>query len=327
MTNVRPAEGRRLVWLDWMKVLAIGAIVWGHFFSEGHRYLYVFSVQVFCIVSGFLYRRADNWRACLVKCFWGLIVPTVLMSLMMHLEALLRCMAMGKDYPVSWSWYFEWLLLGHRWCMGPCWYFYTLMVMRIVMQGVPEKRWVYGLLLAVVSAGAVAWQHTGLVVSNANVNVLVCMPLFLVGVFLQPLRTTLTGMHHNVLEAGLLVMAVMGVVACGHWNGYVWMYLCSYGENFLLYVAGALAGTLMLYVAGLWLSRLLGRGIVTTLSKGSILVIGLHVIIVRRLTDLPDRMWGEDLIASVLILLAFVPVIGLAERYFPMLLGRQPGKK
>ena len=51
----------RLVWLDWMKVWAIFSIIWGHFFSEGHVYLYVFSVQVFCVISGFLYKKSPNW--------------------------------------------------------------------------------------------------------------------------------------------------------------------------------------------------------------------------------------------------------------------------
>ena len=59
----------RLVWLDWMKVWAILSIIWGHFFSTGHVYLYVFSVQVFCVISGFLYKKAPDWRSCLQKCF------------------------------------------------------------------------------------------------------------------------------------------------------------------------------------------------------------------------------------------------------------------
>ena len=63
----------RLVWLDWMKALAILSIVWGHFFSEGHLYLYVFSVQVFCVISGFLYKKSPDWRTCLTKCFWSAV--------------------------------------------------------------------------------------------------------------------------------------------------------------------------------------------------------------------------------------------------------------
>ena len=38
MTVGQEANGR-MAWLDWMKVWAILAIIWGHFFSSGHVYL------------------------------------------------------------------------------------------------------------------------------------------------------------------------------------------------------------------------------------------------------------------------------------------------
>ena len=172
-----------MVWLDWMKVWAILAIIWGHFFSAGHVYLYVFSVQAFCLISGFLYKKSPDWKTCIRKCFWQLFVPTVLLSVIMQLEAYFRCLAMGTAYDISWPWFFEWLLLGHRWCMGPCWFFYTLIVMRLIMQALPERKWVYGLLFVAFSAGAIFLHSIGYEVSNANVNVLVCMPFFLIGVF------------------------------------------------------------------------------------------------------------------------------------------------
>jgi len=100
------------------------------------------------------------------------------------------------------------------------------------------------------------------------------------------------------------------------------MYLCGYGHSFLLYVIGAMAGLLVLFVVSVWLGRLPYRQMVLTLSKGSILIIGLHIIIVRRLTELSDRLWGEDLLLSVVILFCFVPIIRLVEIFFPILLGR-----
>ena len=109
---------------------------------------------------------------------------------------------------------------------------------------------------------------------------------------------------------------------CGNFNGYVWMYLCGFGNNFVLYIIGGIAGTAALYVVSLWLSSLPHRNIILTLSKGSILIIGLHIIIVRRLTDLPERTWGEDMFFAIMILLFFIPVIRLAELFFPLLLGR-----
>jgi fucose 4-O-acetylase-like acetyltransferase len=321
MSSNQETSGR-LVWVDWMKVWATLAVIWGHFFSAGHVFLYVFSVQVFCVISGFLYKKSPDWKSCLKKCFRQLLVPTVIMSVLMQAEAWLRCLSQGESYGISWPWFFEWLLLGHRWCMGPCWYFYTLAVIRIVMQLLPEKRWVYMVLFMVLSAGAVAFHQSGWNVSNANVNVLVCMPLFLTGVLLQPLRSMLSGLRNYLTEVLVLTAAVATVYLCGRYNGYVWMYLAGYGNNYLLYIAGGVGGTAMLYTVSLWLSRLPYRNMVQTLSRGSILIVGLHIIIVRRLTELSDRLWAEDLALAVLILFAFVPVIRLAELFFPTILGR-----
>jgi len=245
------------------------------------------------------------------------------MSIVMQLEAYFRCLALGTDYDISWPWFFEWLLLGHRWCMGPCWYFYTLIVMRLIMQALPERKWAYALLFVVLSAGAIYLHHIGFEVSNANVNVLVCMPFFLIGVFLKPLKPALSGLKCYWKETVLLAVAVAVIFLCGNYNGYVWMYKNGFGDNYVLYIIGGIAGAMMLYILSLWLSRLPYRQMVLTLSKGSILIIGLHIIIVRRLTELPDRMWGEDLLFLLLILFSFIPLIRLAELFFPLMLGKR----
>lgn len=316
-------RGARLVWLDWMKVWALLAVIWGHFFFEGSVYLYVFSLQVFCVISGFLYKKAPDWKSCIQKCFWQLFVPTLIMSVVMHLEAFFRCVLQGTTYDISWPWFFKWFLLGHRWCMGPCWFFYSLIVMRLVMQALPEKKWVYASLFVLLSAGAIYLNEIGFEVSNANVNVLVCMPFFLIGVFLKPLKAWFNNMHNYLVESVLLVVSVVLVALCGHYNGYVWMYLNGIGNNYALFILGGMAGSCMLYVLSLWLSRLPYRRMVTTLATGTIPIIGLHIIIVRRLSELPDRLWVDDLFFSLMIMLFFIPVVQLLDRFFPLLLGKK----
>ena len=313
----------RMVWIDWMKVWATFAVVWGHFFSRGDVFVFVFNLQVFCVISGFLHKKTPSWNVCIKKCFWQLLVPTIIMSVAMHLEASLRCMANGEHYDISWPWFFEWLLLGHRWCMGPCWYFYSLIVIRLIMQLLPEKKWIYALLFVLMSAGAIYLRHIGFEASNSNINVLLCMPFFLIGVFLKPFKSVFDNLRNYFIEALLFVVSVVLVILCGHYNGYVWMYLNGFGNNYLLYILGGMAGTCMLYSISLWLGRLSYRNMIETLSKGSILIIGLHIIIVRRLTELPDRLWAEDLALSLLIMMAFVPLIKIAEIFFPVLLGRK----
>ncbi len=312
----------RIIWLDWMKVWAIFSIIWGHFFSEGHVYLYVYSVQVFCVISGFLYKKSPDWKTCIRKCFWQLLIPTVIMSTVMHLEAYFRCMTLGQDYPILWPWFFKWLLLGHRWCMGPCWYFYTLIVMRIIMQILPEKKWIYAVLFVLLSGGAIYLHVIGFEASNSNINVLLCMPFFLIGVFLKPWKHVFNNMNNYYMEILLFVISVALVILCGNYNGYVWMYLNGFGDNYALYILGGMAGLTMLYVVSRWLSRIPYVNMVNTLAQGSILIIGLHIIIVRRLTCLPDRFWVEDLLFSLLILFAFIPLIRLADNFCPFLLGK-----
>lgn len=319
---IEQVSQNRIVWLDWMKVMAILSIIWGHFFSAGHVYLYVFSVQTFCLISGFLYKKNSSLIICLRKCFWQLFVPTIIMSTVMHLEAYLRGIAIGVPYTISWSWFCKWLLLGHRWCMGPCWYFYTLIVMRIIMHLLPEKKYVYALLFFVLSAGAIYLQYIGFEASNANINVLVCMPFFLIGVFLKPLKQVPNELKNYYIEALVLAISVAGVVLCAHYNGYVWMYLNHFGNNYALYIVGGIAGTAMLYIMSLWLSRLPYRNTVLLLSRGSIAIIGLHIIIVRRLAQLPDRLWIEDFLFAVLVLLAFIPIVRFMELHSPFLLGQ-----
>jgi len=312
----------RLVWIDWMKVWATLAVIWGHFFSKGDVYVFVFNLQVFCVISGFLYKKPKDWKTCILKCIWQLFVPTVILSVLMHLEAYCRGFIIGESYDISWPWFFEWLLLGHRWCMGPCWYFYSLIIIRLIMQLLPEKKWIYVLLFIVLSSVAIYLHLIGFEVSNANINVIVCMPFFLIGFFLKPLKQWLNGLQNYLQEVCMFIASVFTVFLCGNYNGYVWMYLNGYGSNYVLFILGGMAGTMMIYVISLWLSRLPYRNMVQTLSKGSILIIGLHIIIVRRLTELPDRSWGEDILFSVMILVLFIPIVHIAELFFPTILGQ-----
>ena len=189
------------------------------------------------------------------------------------------------------------------------------------MQFLPEKKCAYILLYIVISAAAILWNQTGIEVSNANMNVMVCMPFFLIGIFLKSMKGLLNSLHHYYMEVTLLALAVALVLLCGNYNSYVWMYLCEYGNDYALYIIGGMAGTTMLFIVSLWLSRLPYRNMIMTLSKGSIIIIGLHIILVRRLMELPNRMWIEDLLWAMIILLFFIPIVLLAERFFPILLG------
>lgn len=45
------------------------------------------------------------------------------------------------------------------------------------MQALPEKKWMYGLLCIALSSGAFS-HYKGIEISNANINLLVSIPIF-----------------------------------------------------------------------------------------------------------------------------------------------------
>lgn len=150
----------------------------------------------------------------------------------------------------------------------------------------------------------------------------VCL-FFLIGFFLKSLRVWLIKFNNFWLEIVIGFVSLALIWCCGTYNDPVWMYLCGYGSNYLLYIVGGVAGTVVLYVLSLWMAKLPYRNMVTSLSKGSILVIGLHIILVKRLMMLPARSCEEDLFFSILIMLCFIPIIRMTELFFPVLLGRK----
>lgn len=69
---------KRLIWIDWLKVLGMYLIVVGHMFPPGNEFVYVFSVPLFFISSGFLTKREDSLRTWGQKNYARLVEPAVL---------------------------------------------------------------------------------------------------------------------------------------------------------------------------------------------------------------------------------------------------------
>ena len=67
MTKV-VSGGKRMVWIDWMKAIGIYLVVLGHFFSVGEKFIYVFHVPLFFLISGFVLISSRAFRMEPVTC-------------------------------------------------------------------------------------------------------------------------------------------------------------------------------------------------------------------------------------------------------------------
>ena len=68
-SNNHTLNTARMVWIDWMKAIGMYLIVLGHFFAIGHKFVYVFSVPIFFVISGFLSKREANQKEFWKKIF------------------------------------------------------------------------------------------------------------------------------------------------------------------------------------------------------------------------------------------------------------------
>ena len=112
-------------------------------------------------------------------------------------------------------------------------------------------------------------------------------------------------------------------------NGDVEMFKCGYGNNPFFFLFGGLIGTSMLAFVSMRLDNLFST-FVSTISKGNIVILGLHFQLIRMSTSFVDSIMQEpftrDLITlflSGVIIICFVPIIFLIQKYIPIVIGNR----
>lgn len=314
----------RLYWIDWMKAIGITLIVYGHFFSVGHQYVYTFSVPLFFIISGFLCKReVDNkvfWR----KLWYNLVVPMVLIVAFSHGVSMVLALRHGVFDVYGLAMLVPKVLLGFHGGVGMMWFVYTLALMRLILQFAPRSRWLQALLFVSIPAIGIyvndTWPEFA-AKSNAILNVTTACPFFMLGFyakrwkgrFAAPLswRMAITGM----------AVCILALFVCTKLNGSVWMFVNGYGNNFALFLLGGCVGTALVFLCSKMLSRNSPPRIVN-ISKGTILILGFHgyfILLFRHIFPTSSLL---DALASVLIVLLFIPIILFSEKHLPYLMGK-----
>ena len=120
---------------------------------------------------------------------------------------------------------------------------------------------------------------------------------------------------------GFLV-GVAIVIGVGWYNGAPWMFDATYGKNIVLFFIGGIAGTVAVFMVSFMLRNVKSK-MVDTIAVGNILIFGLHPIFIRAYHLLPEMYQTVyvDYFAALVILFAFIPIIRIIERVFPVILG------
>lgn len=322
--------GKRYDWIDWMKALGIYLIVLGHFYSVGEKFIYIFHVPLFFVISGFLNKKEVDGRVFWRKLWYNLAVPMLLMAV---LNFCYHCILMafnGSLAIVDAYWFVRNLAFGMVAGLDTLWFVYTLILLKIIYQFCHSDKLFY-YLTVIMLALAFAYNHNDfsgypffLNEPNAIIDVCTAYPFFAFGVLMRNYKGILNALNNKVVFIAAFACGLLLVSLCSVYNGYVGLFGCNYGGNILLFLVGAIAGTVMIWA----LSKLLGSSpkIINIVSRGTIIILGFHKILI-------DLVWifftpsVFDVVFAILITLLFIPLIIATEKYFPLLAGKYRIKK
>lgn len=323
--TVKLVRENRLEWIDWMKALGIYLIVLGHFYSVGEKFIYVFHVPLFFVISGFLNKKEVDGQLFWKKLWYNLAVPMLIMAVVNFVYHYILQFFKGTFSPIDAYWFVRNIAFGMVAGLDMLWFVYTLIFLKIIHQFCHSDRFFFALIVVMLTL-AYVYNHSDLSglpfflkEPNAVVDLCTAYPFFALGVLLRNYKEMLVAMNNKVILLAMFACGLLLVSLCCSYNGYVSMFCCNYGGNFSLFFVGALAGAVMIWT----LSKLFGHApkLITIISRGTIIILGFHKMLI-------DLVWVFftpsvlDVFFAALILLLFIPFIIATEKYFPLMAGK-----
>ena len=316
---------KRLDWIDWMKALGIYLIVLGHFYSVGGKFIYVFHVPLFFLISGFLTKREEDRRVFWKKLWYNLVVPMLLIAVANCIYASIIQLFEGTFEWKTFYWFARNVLFGMVAGFDNLWFVYTLILLKIIFQYCSSNKLFYSLTVVML---ALAYLYNTLDLSgflfflkepNSIIDVCTAFPFFAFGIYGRNYKVLFTEWNNKTMLMLTFVYGILFVIVSMTYNGDVGLHCCCYGGNMLMFLLGGVAGSIMVFAV----SKLLGHasGMVAIISRGTIIILGFHKLII-------DFIWlffpasYLDIVFAALIVVLFVPLIIATEKYFPLMAGK-----
>lgn len=170
-----------------MKSIGMFFIIAGHIFPLGYEFLYVFSVPLFFLISGYLGHRETNDKLFWKKTFSNLIIPCIIISLVLHIEQIAAQVRLGTFEWINIPTYVINCLMGNLALhtkasgIGICWFIYTLVLCKVIQQFVSKSKKANVVVLIVCLAVAVWYNINDMHLCNAYTNITLAYPLYAIG--------------------------------------------------------------------------------------------------------------------------------------------------
>lgn len=327
------AKSKKIPWVTLSKFIGLYLMIIGHKgLVDGHLtdWIYSFHMPLFFILSGMFSSNNGYISSLCRKVFQKLIVPFFILGFIWCVFNIVLWIKSGMFDVQLWSSY----LLGTfispgksvGWLHSACtylWFLLALAEIKIIASFL-NKVWHWIITMIVCICIIFIIKKYNIFIPFALDSAILALPFYGMGQYAKkiiliecgPLRTIICFILCAAVTTFLFMI-----------NGRVDVNECMVGENiFLFYLCGMMGSLMVLFLskAVLLINKIKIGETISTLVSGAILIIGfsayLSSLISSSLPLLAKSNIGGILI-GLLILVVMYPLILLARRYFPAILG------
>ena len=307
----------RINWIDWAKALAVCSVVFCHLPQSQewfyYRYLQALTMVVFIFISGYLKKDRgsdkENWK----KYWYGLIVPYIIYNVVVYPYWILKYYLVHGGMPDMFQAMrplIGALLMEHESSFaeplnGPLWYLPAILFMHI-----PNKYWEFTPQLT-------------------PIGIMRNLPYYYMGY--------LFGQYHLFRECNLR-WDIIGCITCllASILLFSWHLEAFYAGQHILHIALFYPINVLFLFGVLYGCKVLNglrHSIVTNISIGTLVIIGLHIMLVTIANFSLEHtlgingticyQWYTALPTAIVIVALLYPIILWSKRFFPILLGKK----
>ena len=321
----------KIPWVTLAKFIGLYMMVLGHMnlvSEEWGRFIFIFHMPLFFILSGMLYKESNDKVLLFKKLYRQLIVPFLLIALIWCVIYMVLWAKNGIwDYR-TWVGYsvgtflspgktFLWFH-SHK---QPLWFLLALAEIKIMAYYL-RKPWLMVSFSLLSAIAILVFSHFHIVLPLAIDSALFAFPFYTMGILL---KQYLFKEFSVILNIALSILFIMLTFIVYRLNGVVDTNRCLFGNIILLYYLGGIVGTLWVihFSKAITSCISIGGGIITIVS-GAMLVIGFSNNLSSFIRVLLPFLGNNNLggmIIGLLTLAVLTPVIIIAKKYFPAILG------
>ena len=334
----------RLIWIDWAKALAVCCVVFCHLPQSQdwfyYRFLQANIITIFFFISGYLKKDHGSDKANWQKYWNSLILPYFFYNAIVYPYWLVKFYMLNGSMPDLFQAMrpiFGALLFEHEnaFCEplnGPLWYIPAILLMHITIDLCRKTRHLHQIMIALCVLSIILYAANKYYYFAPNLTpmgILRRLPYYYIGyIFGQRQLFRDTNRHRDLV--GCIACLCLSILFF-HWH------LQAYrtGE-YLLHIVLFYPSNIGFLFGVLYGCKLLNNcksSIITNLSIGTLVIIGLHIIPITIINfaflqlfyknNIIYYNWYEALPVAIVIVCTLHPIIVRSKRHIPILLGKK----